>query len=319
VSTRRFPAASLRLNINRRVLLAVLATVIVTAACNSRGGTSSGATADPDAIDVVATTSVLADLVRQVGGSHVAASSLVPPGSEVHTFDPTPADIARVADAELIVTNGLGLDDWVADLARDSGTRAPIAVLGEDLEGVTYLAGDGPEGTVNPHLWMDVRNASRYAVRIGDELARIDPAHADAYGATTKAYTHRLTELDGWAREQIGAVPEARRKVVSFHDAFPYFAEAYGLDIVGTVIDAPGQDPSAGEVADLIEAIRATGASALFGEAQFNPDLARTIADEAGITVVTDLYTDSLGDPPADSYEGLIRWDVEKVVEALQP
>jgi ABC-type Zn uptake system ZnuABC Zn-binding protein ZnuA len=319
VSTRLFPAASLRLNINRRVLLAGLATVLLTAACSARGGTSSGATADPDAIDVVATTSVLADLVRQVGGSDVAVSSLVPPGGEVHTFDPTPADIARVADADLIVTNGLGLDDWVANLARDSGTRAQILVLGEDLEGVTYLAGDGPEGTVNPHLWMDVRNASRYAVRIGEELARVDASHAGAYGAATKAYTQRLTELDAWAREQIAAVPEARRKVVSFHDALPYFADAYGLEIVGTVIDAPGQDPSAGEVADLIEAIRATGASALFGEAQFNPDLARTIADEAGVTVVTDLYTDSLGDPPADSYEGLIRWDVDKVVEALQP
>jgi ABC-type Zn uptake system ZnuABC Zn-binding protein ZnuA len=315
----RSPVTSLRLDINRGLLLAALVAVILTAACSARGGTSSGATVDPDAIAVVATTSVLADLVQQVGEAHVAASSLVPPGGEVHTFDPTPADIARVADADLIVTNGLGLDDWVADLARDSGTRAPILVLGEDLENVTYLAGDGPEGTVNPHLWMDVRNAIRYAVRIGDELARIDPAHADAYDATTKAYTQRLTELDGWAREQIAAVPEARRKIVSFHDALPYFAQAYGLEIVGTVIDAPGQDPSAGEVADLIEAIRATGASALFGEAQFNPDLARTIADEARITVVTDLYTDSLGDPPADSYEGLIRWDVDKVVEALQP
>ena len=317
--TRLSSAASLRLDINRRVLLAAVALVLVTAACSGRGGSSSGAPADPDAIDVVATTTVLADLVRQVGGAHVAASSLVPPGGEVHTFDPTPADIARVADADLIVTNGLGLDEWVAALARDSGTRAPILVLGEDLDGVTYLAGDGPEGTVNPHLWMDVRNAIRYAVRIGDELARIDPARAAAYDATTKGYTQRLTELDGWAREQIAAVPEARRTVVSFHDALPYFADAYGLEIVGTVIDAPGQDPSAGEVADLIEAIRTTGASALFGEAQFNPDLARTIADEAGITVVTDLYTDSLGPPPADTYEGLIRWDVDRVVEAVQP
>ena len=319
MTTLRSTAVSLRLDINRGMLFAALLTIVLTTACSAGGGTSSGASADPNAIDVVATTSVFADLVRQVGGSHVAVSSLVPPGGEVHTFDPTPADIARVADAELIVTNGLGLDDWVADLARDSGTRAPILVLGEDLEGVTYLAGDGPEGTVNPHLWMDVRNAIHYAARVGDELARIDPANADAYSSTTKGYTQRLTELDGWAREQIAAVPEARRKIVSFHDALPYFAEAYGLEIVGTVIDAPGQDPSAGEVADLIEAIRATGASALFGEAQFNPDLATTIAEEAGINVVTDLYTDSLGDPPADNYEGLIRSDVAKVVEALQP
>jgi ABC-type Zn uptake system ZnuABC Zn-binding protein ZnuA len=106
---------------------------------------------------------------------------------------------------------------------------------------------------------------------------------------------------------------------VSFHDAFPYFAEAYGIEIVGTVIDAPGQDPSAGEIADLIDAIQASGATALFGEAQFNPQLARTVAEEAGITVVTDLYTDSLGEPPADTYEGMVRWDIERVVGALQP
>jgi zinc/manganese transport system substrate-binding protein/manganese/iron transport system substrate-binding protein len=154
-------------------------------------------------------------------------------------------------------------------------------------------------------------------VRIGDELALVDAANAAMYGDMTRAYAQRLTELDAWAREKIAGVPAERRKVVSFHDAFPYFAAAYGLEIVGTVIDAPGQDPSAGEIAGLIDEIRASGASALFGEAQFNPELARTIAEEAGIAVVTDLYTDSLGDPPVDTYEGLIRADVDRVVEAL--
>jgi len=302
------PIPSLRLDISRTIFLAWLAAALL-AGCSGagNGSTTSGSPSDPDAIDVVATTTVFADLVRQVGGSHVRVSSLVPPGGEVHTFDPTPADIARVADADLIVMNGLGLDDWVADLAADSGSNAPILRLGEGIEGATE----------NPHLWMDVRNATRYAVRIGDELARIDAANATSYGDQTKAYTQRLTELDEWARERIAAVPAERRKVVSFHDAFPYFAAAYGLEIVGTVIDAPGQDPSAGEIAGLIDDIRASGATALFGEAQFNPELARTIAEEAGIAVVTDLYTDSLGDPPADTYEGMIRADVDKVVEAL--
>ncbi len=145
------------------------------------------------------------------------------------------------------------------------------------------------------------------------------PQTPGAFETGAKAYADRLTALDEWAREQIEAIPADRRTVVSFHDALPYFAKAYGLDIVGTVIDAPGQDPSAGEIADLIDAIRASGATALFGEAQFNPQLAQTIAEEAGIAVVTDLYTDSLGGPPADTYEGMIRWDVERVVGALQP
>ena len=301
------PFSSLRLDIIRTTLVALLAAGLFTGCSAAGSGATSGSSSDADAIDVVATTTVFADLVRQVGGSRVRVSSLVPPGGEVHTFDPTPADIARVADADLIVMNGLGLDDWVSDLAEDSGAQAPIVRLGEGIEGATD----------NPHLWMDVRKAMRYAVRIGDELALVDAANAAMYGDMTRAYAQRLTELDAWAREKIAGVPAERRKVVSFHDAFPYFAAAYGLEIVGTVIDAPGQDPSAGEIAGLIDEIRASGASALFGEAQFNPELARTIAEEAGIAVVTDLYTDSLGDPPVDTYEGLIRADVDRVVEAL--
>ena len=214
---------------------------------------------------------------------------------------------------------GSGSTTGSQNLARDSGSQAPIVALGEDLEGVTYLEGDGAAGTVNPHLWMDVGNAIQYTKRIGEQLAAVDAAHASAYEAGAASYDERLTVLDDWARDQIATVPAERRKVVSFHDAFPYFAKAYGLEIVGTVIDAPGQDPSAGEIADLIDAIRASGATALFGEAQFNPQLAQTIAEEAGIAVVTDLYTDSLGGPPADTYEGMIRWDVDRVVGALQP
>jgi len=320
---------SLRLDISRTILLAALVS-----ACSAAGGSGQPVTsAEPDAPRVVATTTVFADLVRQVGGPRVDVVSLVPAGGEPHTFDPTPEDIAQVADADLVVMNGLGFDEWLRSIAENSGTTAPIVELGEDLEHVDYIAGDAhadEEGhdddgdahggeAVNPHLWLDVANAARYAERIGAQLAAVDPDHAAEYEAGTTAYVERLLELDGWAREQIGAVPVERRKVVSFHDALPYFAAAYGLEIVGTVVDAPGQDPSAGEIAGLIDDIRSSGASALFGEAQFNPDLARTIAEEAGIAVVTDLSTDSLGDPPADTYEGMIRTDVEKVVEALQP
>ena len=247
-------------------------------------------------------------------------TSLVPPGGEVHTFDPTPDDLARVADADLVVMNGLGLDDWLGAVVRDSGTDAPIVQLGEDLPGVEYLAGDEHEGeAVNPHLWLDVGNGIRYAERIGEQLTAVDPAHAAAYEDGQTAYDERLQALDAWVREQINSVPPEDRRLVSFHEAFPYFARAYGLEIVGTVIDAPGQDPSAGEIADLIDAIRASGARAVFSEAQFNPELAQTIAEEAGVKVESDLYNDSLGPPPADTYEGMIRWDVGKVVEALRP
>ena len=199
-------------------------------------------------------------------------TSLVPKGGEVHTFDPTPARLARVADADLVVMNGLGLDDWLGAVARDSGTDAPIVELGEDLPASTYLAGDEHEGeAVNPHLWLDVGNAIRYAERIGEQLAAVDPAHAAAYEAGADAYDERLQALDAWVREQIDAIPPEDRKLVSFHEAFPYFAEAYGLEIVGTVIDAPGQDPSAGEIAALIDAIRASGATAALQRGAVQP------------------------------------------------
>jgi zinc/manganese transport system substrate-binding protein/manganese/iron transport system substrate-binding protein len=325
------PRHRLRLDISRHIGVLAIAAMLAIAACDNSGGApaSPGESADPDALAVVATTTVLADLVRQVGGSHVSVASLVPPGGEVHTFDPTPTDIARVADADLVFTNGLGLDEWLGDLARDSGTRATIVELGEDLDGVDYLAGEAHEGetgedeadhegeAVNPHLWLNVQYAIKYAERIAEGLAAADPGHATDYAANAEAYVARLTELDEWAREQVAAVPEADRRIVSFHEAFPYFAAAYGLEIVGTIIDVPGQDPSAGEIARLVDAIRASGARAIFSEAQFNDELAETVAEEAGITVESDLYSDSLGDPPVDTYEGLIRWNVEHVVDAL--
>lgn len=298
------------------VLVAIIAAIV---------GACGGRTAPPadGRIRVVATTTVFADLVAQVGGDAVEVTSLVPKGGEVHTFDPTPSDLRAVIDADLIVMNGLGLDEWLRGIVEDSGATAPIVELGEDLEGVTYLDGAAADGNghdgeaVNPHLWLDVSIAIRYVDRIADALASVDPDGAAAARAGGDAYRERLAALDAWARERIGAIPAEDRVIVSFHEAFPYFAAAYGLTIVGTIIDAPGQDPSAGEIAALVEEVRASGARAVFGEAQFSPALAETVASEAGVVVETDLYNDSLGDPPADTYEGMMRWNVERVVAAL--
>jgi zinc/manganese transport system substrate-binding protein/manganese/iron transport system substrate-binding protein len=127
-----------------------------------------------------------------------------------------------------------------------------------------------------------------------------------------------MTALGGELRAQFEAVPPADRKIVSFHDAMPYFARAFGLEIVGSIVSAPGQDPSAGELAALIDAIRASGGRAILSEVQFSDELAQTIAAETGATVVGDLYTDTLGDPPVDTYPGILRWDVDKIVAALR-
>jgi manganese/iron transport system substrate-binding protein len=258
-------------------------------------------------------------MVREIGGDRVSVESLVPKGGEVHTFDPTPGDIRRITEAEIAFRNGLGLDDWLAALIEDAGTSAPLVALGTDLPGATLIAGEEGSGeAVNPHLWMNVAYGSLYAERIAEELTKVDPEGAAAYRDGLAAYQVRLADLDAYARDQLGAIPEANRTVVSFHDAFPYFAAAYGLTVDGTIVDAPGQDPSAGAISALVQAIREHGVKAIFSEAQFNPDLAQTIANETGATVVSSLYTDTVGDAPQDTYESMMRWNVDQVVAALR-
>ncbi len=295
----------------------VAATLLLVVAVAGCAGSPTLTPADgSDTLKVVTTTTILADLVRQVGGSRVSVNSLVPKGGEVHTFDPTPSDIRSLAEADLVFTNGLGLDDWLTSLIDDAGTSAPVEALGENLAGVHYLEG-GVNGSVNPHLWLDIAYAAKYAQRIGVALAAADPDHAAEYGAGAGTYAAQLIALDDHARTTLAAIPEANRKVIAFHDAFPYFAAAYGLAIDGTVVDAPGQEPSAGQVARLIDVIRRDGIRAIFAEAQFSEDLVRTIADETGATVVSDLYTDSLGDGPRDTYAGMMAWNIEQVAAAL--
>ena len=279
------------------------------------GADAGGSGASAGRMVVVTSTTVFADLVAQVGGSHVDPVSLIPNGGDVHTFAPRPLDVERISAARLIVMNGLGLDDWMARLISDAGATAPVVRLAEHLPGAGYVLGEN--GTPNPHLWLDVANAQRYVARIAERLAQVDPARAADYAAGATAYTGRLQALDGWIRARIATIPPEGRRLVSFHDAFPYFARAYGLEIVGTVVAAPGQEPGAGQVIALINTIRATGVKAVFAEAQFNPAIAEAVAEEAGVQVVTDLYNDTLGKAPADTYEGMMRWDVERIVGAL--
>jgi ABC-type Zn uptake system ZnuABC Zn-binding protein ZnuA len=300
----------------RFVHLAALALVL--AACGGGSSAGPGGSGEPDgAIRVVTTSTVFADLVRNTGGQRVSVTSLVPPGADVHTYQATPDDLRAASEAQLFVMNGLGLDDWLEETLLSASSEAPVLKLAEGLEGVELVPGEQP-GKENPHLWMDVTYAELYVARIADALSATDPAHAAEIEATAGAYRSKLHDLDGWVRDQVATIPAGDRKFVMFHDALPYFARAYGLTIVGVAVEAPGQDPSAGEIAALIDAIRASGAKAIFSEAQFPTALVDQLARETGATVVADLYDDSLGDDPVTSYEALITWDVEKLVEALR-
>ena len=314
----------------RATTAAGVAALMAVSACAMPAGSMDGR--GDDGLAVVASTTVFADLVAQVGGEGVDVRPLVPKGGEVHTFDPSPSDLRAVLDADLVVMNGLGLDEWVREVVTDSGAQGTVLELAEDLPGAKYIEGasehageaeqageddQGHEG-VNPHLWLDVAYARGYAQRIVEALVVADPEGAATYRDRGARYISTLDALDAWARDRLAGLPASDRVVVSFHEALPYLARAYGLTIAGTIVDAPGQDPSAGEIAELVREVRASGARAVFGEVQFSPELVETVAQEAGVVVESELYTDSLGDPPIDTYEGMMRWTVERIAAALE-
>jgi ABC-type Zn uptake system ZnuABC Zn-binding protein ZnuA len=307
------PRLAVRLGLTRR-LAGAGALALAIAACS--GGSSPSASGT--GLNVVTTTTVFADIVKNVGGDYVTVTSLVGKNGDVHTFEPKPADVQTVASAKLLVMNGLGLDDWLEKTITNAAvTGTPLLKLGVDLPGVTLLPGE-EAGTQNPHLWMDVKYGELYVDRIATALTAADAAHAAQYDAQAAAYKQRLETLDASVRTRIATIPEANRKLVVFHDAFPYFAREYGITIVGVAVAAPGQDPSAGYTAQLISAIKAAGVKAIFSESQFPAKLIEQLAAETGAKVVANLYDDALGDPPVTSYEAVINWDVDQLVTALK-
>jgi ABC-type Zn uptake system ZnuABC Zn-binding protein ZnuA len=296
-------------------LPAALAVALTLGACQAANSPTTPGS--EGVLAVVTTTTVFADMVQQVGGDLVHATSLVPKNGDVHTFAPRPADIQALAQAKLLVMNGLGLDDWLEKtITNASASGTPLVKLGVDLPGVELLPGEEP-GTQNPHLWMDVKYGELYVDRIAMALKAADPANAARYDTQAAAYRQRLETLDASVRAKIATIPEANRKLVTFHDAFPYYARAYGITIVGVAVGAPGQDPSAAYTAQLISAIRDAGVKAIFSESQFPTKLVDQLAAETGAKVVSDLYDDALGDQ-VDSYEAVITWDTDQLVKALK-
>ena len=305
---------------SRRALGRVLCLALGGAAVVALVGCGTGATPSSDGrITVVTTTTVFADLVHQVGGDLVDVSSLVPRNGDVHTFEARPANVRAVASARLLVMNGLGLDDWLSRTIENAAAEGtPVIRLGEAVPAGERIAADSAEGTPsNPHLWLAIPYAKGYVDRIATALADVDPAHAATYAGSAAAYDARLDGLDASIRARFAGVPEAKRRIVTFHDALPYFAREYGLTIVGVAVASPGQDPSAAQIAALVAAIRAAGVTAIFAERQFPTRLVDQLAVEAGATVESSLYSDSVGDPPEDTYLGIMAWDADRIAQAI--
>jgi ABC-type Zn uptake system ZnuABC Zn-binding protein ZnuA len=268
-----------------------------------------------EALRVVTTLGVLADLITQVGGDRVRVKALVPPGGEVHTYQPTPGDIQSVAQAKIVFYNGAHLEEWIDETIRSAGRRdLPIVILSQGLPTIQEAGGDP-----NPHLWLDVTHAKAYVDRIREALGRVDPVNAAYYTERAGAYLSQLEELDAWIQNQVGTLSQARRKLVTFHDAFPYFARRYGFSLHGVVVGSPGKEPSARELTLLARRIRREEVPAVFAEAQFNPKVLEVLARDAGVKVVTTLYSDSLSTgPEANSYVAMMRYNVGQIVGALK-
>jgi zinc/manganese transport system substrate-binding protein/manganese/iron transport system substrate-binding protein len=288
-----------------------LAACLLASACGPSGGPPS----DDEKLDVVATTTVFADIVRNVAGDRATVVSIVPAGAGPEDYEPKPDDARKLADADLIVSNGVGLDDFLDPLIEAAGEGAvPRLVMGEGIPTITV------DGEPNPHFWLDPSIvADHYIPAISAALSKVDPSSAETFAANADRYVGQIDAMDQANTASIDTIPVANRKLVTFHDAFPYFAKHYGFEVIGVILSNVGQEPTASELAALVDRVRAAHVKAVFSEAQFSPELAHTLAQEAGVTtVVTTLYNDTVGPPPNDTYLTMMEWNVNEIVQALR-
>jgi zinc/manganese transport system substrate-binding protein len=237
---------------------------------------------------VVTSISLLGDMVQEIGGARVAVTTLVGADGDVHAFEPTPAASRTLAEADLVIVNGMGLEGWLERLVSASGYKGPLVTASEGL--VPRRMGEG--GAVDPHAWQDLENGRRYAAIIGQALAAADPAHAVAHAEATRHYQARIAAMDAWVRAEIGKVPPGRRKLITSHDAFGYFGDAYGVRFLAA--EGMAAEASAADLRRLILQIRRERITTIFLERAAGGQLARQIARETGARLGGTLYADAL-------------------------
>ena len=266
-----------------------------------------------DRLNVVASFSILGDLVRNVGGASVDVTTLVGPDGDAHVYVPTPADAKRIAGAKLVFVNGLGLEGWLPRLVQSAGNKAVI---------ITATAGIAPlklGSDADPHAWQSVVNAKIYVGNIRDALEAANPADAATFKSNADAYLAKLDALEREVREAVAKIPESRRKVISTHRAFGYFAAAYGVEFIAPLGVSTQSEASARDIAGIITQIRAAKIPAVFLENISDPRLIRQIAAETGARVGGTLYSDSLTGEKGDSptYIDMVRHNIKALTSAL--
>jgi manganese/iron transport system substrate-binding protein len=291
-------------------LLAIVVLAVLLPACSHRSPFDSAQGDTGNKIQVATTISTLNSFVQGVGGEHVSVKNIVPVGASPETFQPAPQDVATVADAKLLVENGVGLESWLDRLLRDAGSRGLRVVV----------CSDGlPVKNLNPHLWMDPVLAKRYVAKIRDALVATDPAHAGDYRTNAAAYNARLDELIAQIRRQIATIPPSQRYMIVFHNAWQYYNDRFGITTLGFVERNPGQAPNPQQIAQLVDLAKLHHVRGIFSEPEYSPKVLYSIAQGAGIKVVENLYDDSVGtDPRVANYVSMLTYDTGVIVATLR-
>ncbi|MGV3633686.1 MAG: metal ABC transporter substrate-binding protein [Pseudorhodoplanes sp.] len=278
-------------------------------------------------VPVVATFSILGDVVKNVGGDRVSVSSIVGPNGDAHVYSPSPTDVKTVAAAKVIVTNGLGFEGWLNRLIKSSNSKAPNVVATKGVKPLKSAkkhdhghSHGHDHGGVDPHAWQSVANVKVYVANVRDGLIAADPAGKAVYEANAAAYLAKLDALDREVRETIARIPAEQRRVITTHNAFGYFKDAYGVEFFAPQGVSTESEPSARDVARLIQQIKKNNIRAVLLENISDPRLLKQIADETGAKVGGTLYSDALTDEkgPAPTYIDLIRHNIRTLSAALQ-
>jgi ABC-type Zn uptake system ZnuABC Zn-binding protein ZnuA len=267
-------------------------------------------------VHAVATTTMIADLVGQIGGHRVKVTGIMAPGGDPHVYKPVPADADAIAKADVVFVNGLKLEHWVDDLITNARGKRVVVVT----EGVRHRASPLDAQVPDPHVWFDVARWRQAAANVAKGLAAADPAGAATYTENAALYDRQLSALDTWVKSRVATVPAGRRKLVTSHDAFAYFGEAYGFEVIPVQGISTDADASTQDVVRVVELVKKAGVPALFVETSVNPKLIEQVARETDTRVGGALYSDSTGplDSNAGSYIGMVRDNVGLIVEGLK-
>lgn len=268
---------------------------------------------------VVVSFSILEDIVHQIGAGDVAVTSLVGPDADAHVFEPSPDQARLVAHAQLFVVNGLGLEGWLTRLIQSAQYRGPVVVATKGITPISMTKAGAAMPAPDPHAWQDVGNVVSYADNIARALVAADPANADAYRERFRHYKATLEALDKRVRDGLAAIPEAKRRVITTHDAFAYYGRAYGVTFLAPEGVTTDSEPSAQAIAELIRQIRRAGIKALFLENISDPRLMEGLARETGATLGPPLYSDALSRPdePASTYTRMIEYNTAALKEGM--